>query len=65
MAQGGISTISMTAVNAEDPQTLWMIDGAIANFCGAIIIMISFLLVPFNLALFLIDAILPPRTFNC
>lgn len=34
MAQGGISLLSMTAANAEDPQTLRMVAGAIANLCG-------------------------------
>jgi len=34
MAQGGIRLLSMTAGNAEDPQTLRMIAGAIANLCG-------------------------------
>ena len=34
MAQGGISLLSMTAASAEDPQTLRMVAGAIANLCG-------------------------------
>jgi kinesin family protein 5 len=34
MAQGGISLLSMTAANADDPQTLRMVAGAIANLCG-------------------------------
>lgn len=34
MAQGGISLLSMTAAKAEDPQTLRMVAGAIANLCG-------------------------------
>ena len=34
MAQGGISLLSMTAANAEDPQTLRMVAGAVANLCG-------------------------------
>lgn len=34
MTQGGIGLLSMTAVNAEDPQTLRMVAGAIANLCG-------------------------------
>lgn len=34
MAQGGINMLSMTAANAEDPQTLRMVAGAIANLCG-------------------------------
>lgn len=34
MAQGGISLLSVTATNAEDPQTLRMVAGAIANLCG-------------------------------
>lgn len=34
MAQGGISLLSMTAADAEDPQTLRMVAGAIANLCG-------------------------------
>ena len=34
MSQGGISLLSMTAANAEDPQTLRMVAGAIANLCG-------------------------------
>lgn len=34
MAQGGISLLAMTAGNAEDPQTLRMVAGAIANLCG-------------------------------
>lgn len=34
MAQGGISMLSLTAANAEDPQTLRMVAGAIANLCG-------------------------------
>lgn len=34
MTQGGISLLSLTADNAEDPQTLRMVAGAIANLCG-------------------------------
>ena len=34
MAQGGITLLSMTAASAEDPQTLRMVAGAIANLCG-------------------------------
>jgi kinesin family protein 5 len=34
MAQSGIGLLSMTAANAEDPQTLRMVAGAIANLCG-------------------------------
>jgi len=34
VAQGGIHLLSMTAANAEDPQTLRMVAGAIANLCG-------------------------------
>lgn len=34
MTQGGISLLSMTAANGEDPQTLRMVAGAIANLCG-------------------------------
>jgi len=34
MSQGGIALLSMTAANAEDPQTLRMVAGAIANLCG-------------------------------
>lgn len=34
MAQGGIRLLSMTGANAEDPQTLRMVAGAIANLCG-------------------------------
>ncbi|KAJ9556481.1 hypothetical protein OSB04_011095 [Centaurea solstitialis] len=34
MAQGGISLLAMTAADAEDPQTLRMVAGAIANLCG-------------------------------
>lgn len=34
MAHGGIGMLSMTAANAEDPQTLRMVAGAIANLCG-------------------------------
>lgn len=34
MIQGGISLLSMTAADAEDPQTLRMVAGAIANLCG-------------------------------
>lgn len=34
MAQGGIRLLSMTSANAEDPQTLRMVAGAIANLCG-------------------------------
>ena len=34
MDQGGISLLSMTAADAEDPQTLRMVAGAVANLCG-------------------------------
>ena len=34
MGQGGISLLAMTAADAEDPQTLRMVAGAIANLCG-------------------------------
>lgn len=34
MAQGGVGLLSMTAAKAEDPQTLRMVAGAIANLCG-------------------------------
>ncbi|KAI5647345.1 hypothetical protein M9H77_33350 [Catharanthus roseus] len=34
MAQGGICLLAMTADDAEDPQTLRMVAGAIANLCG-------------------------------
>ena len=34
MVQGGISLLSITAADAEDPQTLRMVAGAIANLCG-------------------------------
>lgn len=34
MMQGGISLLSITASDAEDPQTLRMVAGAIANLCG-------------------------------
>ena len=34
MAQGGICLLAMTATDAEDPQTLRMVAGAIANLCG-------------------------------
>lgn len=34
MQQGGISLLSITAGDAEDPQTLRMVAGAIANLCG-------------------------------
>lgn len=34
MTQGGIGLLSTTAANAEDPQTLRMVAGAIANLCG-------------------------------
>lgn len=34
MAQGGIGLLSTTAANADDPQTLRMVAGAIANLCG-------------------------------
>lgn len=34
MEQGGISLLSETAADAEDPQTLRMVAGAIANLCG-------------------------------
>lgn len=34
MAQGGVSLLSKTAASAEDPQTLRMVAGAVANLCG-------------------------------
>ncbi|KAK9121273.1 hypothetical protein Syun_018890 [Stephania yunnanensis] len=34
MGEGGISLLSMTTADAEDPQTLRMVAGAIANLCG-------------------------------
>lgn len=34
MTQGGICLLAMTADDAEDPQTLRMVAGAIANLCG-------------------------------
>lgn len=34
MSQGGISLLSLTAAKADDPQTLRMVAGAIANLCG-------------------------------
>jgi hypothetical protein len=34
MAQGGVKLLSMTASDAEDPQTLRTVAGAIANLCG-------------------------------
>lgn len=34
VAQGGISLLSVTGADAEDPQTLRMVAGAIANLCG-------------------------------
>lgn len=34
MVEGGIGLLSMTAAEAEDPQTLRMVAGAIANLCG-------------------------------
>lgn len=34
MAHSGISLLAMTAAEAEDPQTLRMVAGAIANLCG-------------------------------
>lgn len=34
MDQGGIGLLSSTAANAEHPQTLRMVAGAIANLCG-------------------------------
>jgi hypothetical protein len=34
MEQGGVSLLSMTASDAQDPQTLRMVAGAIANLCG-------------------------------
>lgn len=34
MSQGGIELLASTAANAEDPQTLRMVAGAIANLCG-------------------------------
>ncbi|KAF9611004.1 hypothetical protein IFM89_026310 [Coptis chinensis] len=34
MDQGGISLLLMTAADVDDPQTLRMVAGAIANLCG-------------------------------
>lgn len=34
MIQGGIALLAVTAADAEDPQTLRMVAGAIANLCG-------------------------------
>ena len=34
MVQGGIGLLAKTANEAEDPQTLRMVAGAIANLCG-------------------------------
>ncbi|KAL2477943.1 Armadillo repeat-containing kinesin-like protein 2 [Forsythia ovata] len=34
MTQGGICLLAMTASDAEDPQTLRMVAGALANLCG-------------------------------
>lgn len=34
MAHGGISLLSLKATQTEDPQTLRMVAGAIANLCG-------------------------------
>ena len=34
MLEGEINLLSMTAADAEDPQTLRMVAGAIANLCG-------------------------------
>lgn len=34
MTQGGIALLAVTAADAEDPQTLRMVAGAIANLCG-------------------------------
>lgn len=34
MSEGGIALLSKTADDAEDPQTLRMVAGAIANLCG-------------------------------
>lgn len=39
MSQGGIRLLSVTATNAQDPQTLRMVAGAIANLCGNGILM--------------------------
>lgn len=39
MSQGGIHLLSVTATNAQDPQTLRMAAGAIANLCGNGILM--------------------------
>lgn len=47
MGQGGICLLAMTATDAEDPQTLRMVAGAIANLCGngiAILFCISIIL---------------------
>ena len=34
VAEGGIGLLSVTADDADDPQTLRMVAGAIANLCG-------------------------------
>lgn len=34
MAEGGITLLSMAASDAEEPQTLRMVAGAVANLCG-------------------------------
>lgn len=50
MSQGGISLLAMTAENADDPQTLRMIAGAIANLCGnGIVLTLKFKLSPFDI----------------
>lgn len=50
MAQGGIRLLSMTTADAEDPQTLRMVAGAIANLCGNGKLLVVNLLVPFLLS---------------
>ena len=50
MAEGGITLLSMTASDAEDPQTLRMVAGAIANLCG------NCICAPFNTFSFQIKA---------
>lgn len=47
MGQGGISLLAMTAADAEDPQTLRMVAGAIANLCGNGTLLIFILLFTF------------------
>lgn len=62
MAQGGISLLSRTAADAEDPQTLRMVAGAIANLCGNGKFLIVHLFSAFWLSMELMDV--SPR-INC